>query len=162
MYFVLCLCLKLMSNGSLKTFFGQIMQKCCSLIKLKSYQIVWPNIWSPQALRDRWVMEQLLTLASKCLRPRIMLAVELFPLPVFPSRTNRISDKDDDFPPGFEIHLVAVFELLKLKEKVTKHVPVFVFGDACLLEDDMPFLVACQYERRATTRCCKRLPYLRA
>lgn len=40
--------------------------------------------------------EELLTLDSKTLRPRMELAVELFPLPVFPSRTSLVSEEEED------------------------------------------------------------------
>lgn len=51
---------------------------------------------SPQALRQRWLTEELLALESKTLRPKMELAVELFPLPVFPSKTSRISVEEGD------------------------------------------------------------------
>lgn len=39
--------------------------------------------------------EEQLTLVSKTLRPKMVLAVELFPLPVFPSNTSLISVEEE-------------------------------------------------------------------
>ncbi len=40
--------------------------------------------------------EELLSLESKTLRPKMELAVELFPQPVFPSKTSLISVEEGD------------------------------------------------------------------
>ena len=42
------------------------------------------------------MIEELLTFESKTLRPKMEFAVELFPLPVFPSKTSRISEEEEE------------------------------------------------------------------
>lgn len=91
---------------------------------------------------------------SKTLRPKMELAVELFPLPVFPSRTSLFSVEEEScFLPdkrekNYIIYINKRKQASKQETNINPNIPEQPMTDSCLLMDDMLFLVTCLHKVR--------------